>query len=80
LHFAFTIEPVIFFTIDIRHIARYSDETAMASFLSNKEKQAFAEGKASMGDEIAGVLQVLGNVQDEIADAQMLMCESLEAS
>ena len=52
----------------------------MASFLSDKEKQAFAEGKASMGDEIVGVLQVLGNVQDEIADAQMLMCESLEAS
>lgn len=50
------------------------------TFLSDKDKQTYSERKASVGEEMAGVLQVLGNVLDEIADAQMLMCESLEAS
>lgn len=48
--------------------------------LSEKEKQLIAERKNSVGEEMVGVLEVLGNVLDEIADAQMLMCESLEAS
>lgn len=47
--------------------------------LSEKERQAVSERKKSVGD-MMGVLQVLGNVLDEVADAQMLVCESLEAS
>jgi len=45
-----------------------------------KERQAVSEREKSVGDDMAGVLQVLGQVLDEVADAQMLMCESLEAS
>jgi hypothetical protein len=52
----------------------------VGTFLSDKDKKAYSERKASVGEEMAGVLQVLGKVLDEIADAQMLMCESLEAS
>ena len=48
--------------------------------LSEKEKQLISERKKSVGDEMVAVLEVLGNVLDEIADAQMLMCESVEAS
>jgi len=50
------------------------------SSLSDKDKQIYAERKSSVGEEMAGVLSVLGNVLDEIADAQILMCQSLEAS
>jgi len=50
------------------------------TFLSDKDKQVYSERKSSVGEEMAGVLHVLGKVLDEIADAQILMCESLEAS
>ena len=48
--------------------------------LSEKEKHLIDERKKCVGEEMVGVLEVLGNILDEIADAQMLMCESLEAS
>jgi len=48
--------------------------------LSEKERQAVLEREKSVGEDMAGVLRVLGKVLDEVADAQMLMCESLEAS
>jgi len=47
---------------------------------NGKQKIKLAERKKSVGDEMVGVLQVLGDVLDEIADAQLLMVESLEAS
>ncbi len=48
--------------------------------LSEKQRIQIAERKKSVGDQMVGVLQVLGDVLDEIADAQLLMVESLEAS
>jgi len=48
--------------------------------LSEKERHFYSERKKSVGDEMVGVLQVLGKILDEVADAQMLMCQTLEAS
>ena len=48
--------------------------------LTSKDQQIIDERKKSVGKEMVSILEVLGNVLDEIADAQMLMCESLEAS
>ncbi len=48
--------------------------------LSEKQRIQITERKKSVGDQMVGVLQVLGDVLDEIADAQLLMVESLEAS
>lgn len=60
--------------------AKGNNDNDSAGQISDKEKNLIAERKTSVGEEMVGVLQVLGNVLDEIADAQMLMCESLEAS
>ncbi|KAL7545384.1 hypothetical protein ACHAWF_008735 [Thalassiosira exigua] len=38
------------------------------------------ERRQSVGDEMASVLGVLGEILDEVADAQVSMCQSLEAS
>uniref|UniRef100_A0A7S4HYM5 Arf-GAP domain-containing protein n=1 Tax=Odontella aurita TaxID=265563 RepID=A0A7S4HYM5_9STRA len=47
---------------------------------AEKERAAVDERKSAVGEEMGGVLKVLGEVLDEVADAQMQMCESLEAS
>jgi len=51
------------------------DEEAM-----EKERRAAAERRDAVGEEMESVLRVLGGVLDEIANAQMVMCESLEVS
>lgn len=48
--------------------------------MNEKKKIEIEERRESVGDEMGGVLQVLGEVLDEVAVAQMQMCESLEAS
>lgn len=48
--------------------------------LREKEREAMAERKESVGEEMGSVLDVLGSILDEVADAQIQMCESLEAS
>jgi len=47
---------------------------------SGDDKTMLDERKKSVGSEMVGVLQVLGKILDEVADAQVSMCTSLEAS
>lgn len=48
--------------------------------LDTKERNLYEQRKKSVGNEMVGVLEVLGKVLDEVADAQISMCEALEAS
>jgi len=45
-----------------------------------EETQVLSERQEAVGEEMMTVLKTLGEVLDEIADAQVQMCESLEAS
>jgi len=54
----------------------YDDEEARMDLEDNLAR----ERKEAIGDEMGTVLFTLGEVLDEIADAQISMCESLEAS
>jgi len=57
-----------------------ADNSLEEEEIREKEKFIQAERRESIGEEMGGVLQVLGQILDEVATAQMQMCESLEAS
>lgn len=45
-----------------------------------EQMRVMKERKESVGEEMTNVLSVLGDILDEVADAQVSMCQSLEAS
>ena len=47
---------------------------------SEVQMRVMQERQESIGDEMTSVLSVLGEILDEVADAQASMCQSLEAS
>jgi len=47
---------------------------------AERERALRMQRKVSLGEEMTGVLAILGQILDEVADAQVQMCESLEAS
>lgn len=47
---------------------------------SDEQMRVMKERQESIGDEMTSVLSVLGEILDEVADAQVSMCQSLEAS
>ncbi|KAL7544128.1 hypothetical protein ACHAXR_013522 [Thalassiosira sp. AJA248-18] len=57
-------------------------ETVGGSFSDENDEQmrVMKERQESIGDEMTSVLTVLGEILDEVADAQVSMCQSLEAS
>ena len=46
----------------------------------DEQLRVMTERQESIGDEMTSVLSVLGEILDEVADAQVSMCQSLEAS
>lgn len=46
----------------------------------DEQMRVMTERQESIGDEMTSVLSVLGEILDEVADAQVSMCQSLEAS
>lgn len=46
----------------------------------SEHMRVMKERQESIGDEMSSVLSVLGEILDEVADAQVSMCQSLEAS
>lgn len=62
-----------------------SKQSNNSSYNEDSEKDSeqasiINERKESVGEEIASVLSVLGDILDEVADAQVNLCQSLEAS
>eukprot|EP00571_Detonula_confervacea_P016988 CAMPEP_0172304842 /NCGR_PEP_ID=MMETSP1058-20130122/6213_1 /TAXON_ID=83371 /ORGANISM="Detonula confervacea, Strain CCMP 353" /LENGTH=989 /DNA_ID=CAMNT_0013016231 /DNA_START=74 /DNA_END=3043 /DNA_ORIENTATION=+ len=47
---------------------------------TDEQMRIMRERQESIGDEMTSVLTVLGEILDEVADAQVSMCQSLEAS
>lgn len=45
-----------------------------------KERTLMKDRRKSVGDDMANVLGILGQILDEVADAQVQMCESINAS
>jgi len=59
---------------------RNSSDSSDGTGLDEEQHRIMNERKESVGEEMTSVLSVLGEILDEVADAQVSMCQSLEAS
>ena len=57
-----------------------ASESNEESSENDEQLRIMKERQESIGDEMTSVLSVLGEILDEVADAQVSMCQSLEAS
>mmetsp|Transcript_21914 Transcript_21914/g.26775 ORF Transcript_21914/g.26775 Transcript_21914/m.26775 type:complete len:1208 (-) Transcript_21914:30-3653(-) len=58
----------------------YVDSSGDEETMRERERMIMAERRESVGHEMGGVLRILGEVLEEIADAQQQMCEVIKAS